>query len=206
MLSLIAGTVLLSIIHAAIPNHWMPLVLLGRSEGWTTGETAVITFVSGVAHSLSTVILGVLIGGIGYSLSREYLVVGTYIAPLVLIFMGVVYFSLDLQHRRHEHMPSDRGVTGRSRVSVVLLMALSMFLSPCLEIESYFFTAGAHGWQGIGMVALLYPVLSVGTMVLLVYLGRKSMIRWNLAVLDHHEKKITGFILIGLGIASYFLK
>lgn len=203
MLSLFAGAVLLSLIHAAIPNHWMPLVLLARSEKWSDGRALVVTLITGLAHSASTVLLGVLIGGIGYSLSQEYVIVRTYLGPLLLIFMGIVYFSLDLHHSHDEHLPSRRGVRGRSGAMVVIILTLTMFFSPCLEIESYFFSAGSYGWSAIWLVAAIYPVLSVATMVLLVFLGRRSLIHWNLTFLDRHEKKITGFTLIVLGILAY---
>ncbi|MBW7857448.1 MAG: hypothetical protein H3C43_03935, partial [Leptonema sp. (in: Bacteria)] len=88
MITLITGTILLSVIHAAIPNHWMPFVVLSKTESWSLVETLWVTFISGLAHSASTVVLGVLIGCIGYSLSQEYLFVGNLIAPLILIFMG----------------------------------------------------------------------------------------------------------------------
>ncbi len=204
MITLFVGTVLLSIIHAAIPNHWMPFVLLSRTERWTLSETIGITLLAGLAHSASTVILGLLIGGIGYSLAQEYMFVGTIIAPLILIFMGIVYFSLDLRHSHHEHIPGKQEMAGRSRWMIILILSGAMFFSPCLEIESYFFTAGAHGWAGIWLVAALYPVLSVGTMVLLVLLVRRSLLHWSGAFLERHEKKITGFTLILLGIVAYF--
>jgi hypothetical protein len=34
MIDLLAGSILLSIIHAAIPNHWIPVVMIGRAEKW----------------------------------------------------------------------------------------------------------------------------------------------------------------------------
>lgn len=206
MITLIAGTVLLSIIHAAIPNHWMPFVVLSRTERWSLSETLGITLMAGLAHSASTVSLGVIIGGIGYSLAQEYLSVGTILAPLILIFMGILYFSLNMRHLHDEHIPGKIEVQGRPRWMMIAMLSGAMFFSPCLEIESYFFTAGSHGWSGIWLVAGLYPVLSVGTMVLLVLMGRKSLLHWRGTFFERHEKKITGFTLILLGIVAYFWK
>lgn len=204
MITLISGTILLSVIHAAIPNHWMPFVVLSKTEGWSLVETMWVTFISGLSHSISTVALGILIGGIGYSLSQEYLFVGKVIAPLLLIFMGLIYFSLDLRHSHHEHLPEKKDVKGRSKFMLILILSGAMFFSPCLEIESYFFTAGAQGWLGIWTVAALYPLLSVGTMLVFVTFGRKSLQGFSGAFLERHEKKITGFTLISLGVIAYF--
>ena len=44
MLSIIAGTVLLAIVHALIPNHWLPLVAVAKAEGWKQKEVTTVTF------------------------------------------------------------------------------------------------------------------------------------------------------------------
>jgi hypothetical protein len=206
MMTLVAGTVLLSVIHAAIPNHWMPFVVLSQVERWSLSETVLITLLAGLAHSASTVALGLLIGSIGYSLSQKYLFAGTILAPLILIFMGLLYFSLDWKHTHHEHVPEKKDLHGRPRWMIIAILSGAMFFSPCLEIESYFFTAGAQGWNSIWLVAALYPLLSVGTMVLLVLLGRESLLHWKGAFLERHERKITGATLILMGIVSCFWK
>ncbi len=62
MFQLIVGSFLLSLIHVVIPNHWLPLVLIGRSEGWKKQEALVIAGIAGFAHTLSTIGLGIIIG------------------------------------------------------------------------------------------------------------------------------------------------
>ena len=66
---IIVGAFLLSIIHAAIPNHWIPLVALSKSENWNEKSTMGFTAIAGFAHTLSTVIIGIIVGFFGYKLS-----------------------------------------------------------------------------------------------------------------------------------------
>lgn len=33
MISIVLGSFLLSIVHALVPNHWIPLVAIGKTEG-----------------------------------------------------------------------------------------------------------------------------------------------------------------------------
>ena len=35
LLQIFFGSFILSLIHALIPNHWIPLVAIGRTEKWT---------------------------------------------------------------------------------------------------------------------------------------------------------------------------
>ena len=65
MWQLFFGSFLLSIIHATIPNHWLPVVAIGKAENWTQRETLVVTGISGFAHTISTLIIGIAIGFVG---------------------------------------------------------------------------------------------------------------------------------------------
>jgi phage-related holin len=89
---------------------------------------------------------------------------------------------------------------------VVLALSVSMFFSPCLEIEVYFFVASKMGWTGIVSVSVIYTVITIAGMLLLVWLGTKGVKKIKSDFLEHHEKIITGSLLILLGAAGYFIK
>ena len=72
MTQLLIGSLLLSSIHALIPNHWIPLVAIGRAQGWSRSETLVITGISGLAHVISTILIGVIVGLLGHRLSISH--------------------------------------------------------------------------------------------------------------------------------------
>lgn len=205
MIQLITGSFLLSLVHAAIPNHWLPLVLIGRSEGWNKQETLLIAGIAGFAHTLSTIGLGVIIGFIGVQLAKEYTLFTTVVAPLVLIFMGLVYFGLDLAHSHHHHLPNAKRLAKKSKSAIVVSITIAMFFSPCLEIETFYLTAGRYGWLGIATISGIYLVITISGIVGLVALGGQGLQRMNFHLLEQHEKKITGFMLILLGIFSYFI-
>ena len=63
MLSIIIGSLLISLLHAVIPNHWLPVLAIGKKEGWSLAETSRITFIAGMAHVISTIIIGLLLAG-----------------------------------------------------------------------------------------------------------------------------------------------
>jgi hypothetical protein len=46
MESIIIGSLLLSLLHAVIPNHWLPVLAIGRKEGWTLNEVTKVTLIS----------------------------------------------------------------------------------------------------------------------------------------------------------------
>ena len=82
---------------------------------------------------------------------------------------------------------------------------MAMFLSPCLEIEAYYFQAATAGWSGILMVSAVYVIVTVSGMLLLVFLASKGVRAIQSHFLDHHEKLLSGIVLILLGIFALFV-
>jgi nickel/cobalt transporter (NicO) family protein len=203
MWQLLFGSILLSLVHATIPNHWLPVVAIGKAEKWTDRETLVVTAVSGLAHTLSTLLIGITIGFIGHQLNESYAFISEKLAPALLIALGVIYLVIDqLRHHKHTHgIPSSVNRT-RSKYAIVVSLAIAMFLSPCLEIEAYYFQAGTAGWKGIFLVSAVYVIVTVSGMMLLVYLGNKGVRAIQSHFLDHHEKLLSGLVLIILGVLS----
>jgi len=208
MLQIITGSLLLSLVHAAIPNHWLPLVAIGRAEKWTRTETLAVTAITGFAHTMSTILIGLIVGLLGYRLSAQFSFITSVIAPLTLIVLGVVYLVLAAKggRRHHHHFGQTKNKAKVSKPAIVVSLSIAMFFSPCIEIEVYFFSAGTQGWAGIWIVSTIYLFVTVLGMLLLVDLGLKGAKKIRSQFLEHHEKTITGIILIATGIAAYLIE
>jgi putative Mn2+ efflux pump MntP len=206
MIQLLFGSILLSLVHAVIPNHWLPIVAIGKAEKWSQRETLLVTGISGFAHTLSTVVVGITIGIIGISLSSNYEFITEKIAPAVLIVLGIIYLIIDLLSQKHHHHGDITGkVRNRSKWAIIASLAFAMFLSPCLEIEAYYFQAAAAGWMGIAMVSAVYICITIAGMLLLVFLASKGVRSIQSHFLDHHEKLLSGIVLILLGVFALFV-
>lgn len=93
MTSIFIGSFLISLLHAVIPNHWLPVLAIGRKEGWNLAETSRITFIAGMAHVLSTIIIGILLGMIGGELTQHIDDFANVIAPSILILIGLFLYD-----------------------------------------------------------------------------------------------------------------
>lgn len=204
MFSIIAGTVLLAFVHALIPNHWLPLVAVARAEKWTSKEVTGITLLAAAAHVSGTVILGLVLGLIGKELMEKY---GTAIhlaMSLLLIVFGLIYYTVNLPHHHHSG-GEDVAAYKRSKQKWILIFIVLMFLSPCLEVESLFLSAGVYGMTLVSIVSLIYAIVSISGILLLVTLGHKGVNLLPAAFIEHNEKRISGLVLIFVGILSFFL-
>lgn len=206
MVELLIGSLTLSLIHAAIPNHWLPMIALGRSERWSRAETLGVTALAGSAHTASTICIGIIVGLVGYKLSATIEHTTHLIAPLILVALGLFYLLLGMRGgKHHHHAPEITAVKRKSKWTIIASLSLAMFFSPCLEIEAYFFTAGTHGSLGILLVSSVYLLVTVACMLVLVDLGRRGIEKIEWHFLEHHERAISGGVLIVLGIVSWFV-
>lgn len=204
MFSIIAGTVLLALVHALIPNHWLPLVAVARAEQWKKRDVTIITFISAAAHVLGTVILGLILGLIGKELEEKYGNAINVAASVLLIVFGLIYFTVNLPHHHHSEQ-KDVATYKRSKRKWVMIFIVMMFLSPCLEVESLFLSAGAFGMSLVILLSVIYAIVSISGILLLVHLGYKGINLLNADFIEHNEKKISGLVLIIVGIVSFFL-
>jgi len=204
MFSVIAGTVLLAMIHALIPNHWLPLVAVARAEGWKQKEVTSITFIAALAHVTGTVALGLILGFIGKELQKDYGNTIYIVSSILLIVFGLIYFTVNLPHHHHSEQ-KDLAAYKRSKNKWVLIFIVMMFLSPCLEVEGLFLSAGAYGMGLVSLMAVIYAVVSISGIILLVTLGYKGVNLLPASFIEHNEKRISGMVLIAVGIISFFI-
>ncbi len=207
MNQLIVGSLTLSLLHALIPSHWLPFVSIGKAERWGMRQTLTVTALAGLAHTLSTTLLGVLVSLAGWQLSGSYRQLSERAVPLLLAALGLWYLMQHLRHRHgHDHL--DVKTDGRSRSFGMLLLSLvtAMFLSPCLEIEAYFLSAGAKGWAVVMLVALIYNVVTLSGMLLMVLIASRGLQQMDAHWFEHRENLITGLALLGLATMNFLLE
>lgn len=203
MFSIITGSIILSLLHATIPNHWLPVIAIGRKEKWTLQEVSQVTFISAVAHGLSTVVLGFILGFIGAQMAVKIDHFTHYIAPVILILLGIIFIY---RHHNHKHFHLDEGIKKKqSKKKIIMALVLAMFLSPCMEIEAYFLLAGTQAPWLIWFIAALYLVITTAGMVLLVRFAYMGVLKLNWHTLEHNAGIITGVTLVATGILSFFI-
>ncbi len=186
-----------------IPNHWLPVLAIGRRENWSLAEVTKVTFISGLAHALSTIAIGIILGLLGLQLANKIEYFTHFIAPVILICLGVFFIY---QHHRHKHFhlhQTPRATLPKNKI--ILALVAAMFLSPCMEIEAYFLLAGTKGIWAVLTIAALYLSITVSGMVLWVRLAYKGVLKLNWHTLEHNSGIITGWTLVVTGIISFFI-
>lgn len=208
MWQIFLGSLALSLIHALIPHHWLPLIAISKTEKWTTRETLFATFVTGLSHMASTIIIGIVVGFVGIKLSESYSELTKIAAPSILLAIGLIFLFMDLFSKKHHHHHFDikNDKSKRSKTAIITSLSVAMFLAPCIEIEIFYFQAAIFGWLGIFVVSAVYLVATLLFLFALVYWGLKGVNRFNFTFFEKYAKSFTGIILIILGIIAYFVE
>ncbi len=203
MFSILIGSFLLSVLHAIIPNHWLAVLAIGRREKWSAAETSKVTLVAALAHGLSTVVIGLLLGFLGNSMAQKINHFTHLVAPIIFIILGTFFIY---RHHRHKHFQlSDVPQKIYSKNRIIIALVLAMFFSPCMEIEAYFLMAGTQSQWLVVIIAAMYVVITAAGMTWLVSRAYKGLLKLNWHALEHNAGIITGITLIITGILSFFI-
>ncbi|PLK44886.1 hypothetical protein [Emticicia sp. TH156] len=203
MYSIVIGSLLLSILHAAIPNHWLPIIAIGKKEQWTLAEVFNVTIIAALAHGFSTILIGLLLGILGKTMADKISHFTHLIAPVIFILLGLFFIY---RHHRHKHFHlSGVPPKNQSKRNIIVALVMAMFFSPCMEIEAYFLLAGTQSNWLVAGIALMYIIITTTGMVLLVSLVYKGLLKLNWHSLEHNAGIITGVTLVVTGIISFFI-
>ncbi|MEW5945907.1 MAG: hypothetical protein AB1742_06880 [bacterium] len=206
MLRVLWGAIALSIVHALMPDHWLPLAMIARTERWNRAETTLITAAVALPHVLSTVAVGTAVGLAGYTLSATHEAAMRTAAPLALVVVGAAYVYLDFAKKGHVRRDAPGRAGAGTKIAVAASLAAALFFSPCIPVGAYFFVAGRKGAAGIATVSAVYTVVTVAGMVALVNLALRGAKKVEWEFLERRERLVTGLVLIVIGVFVYFVE
>jgi hypothetical protein len=109
------GTVLVltvaavGVLHTLVPDHWAPIAVVARAQGWSRAHTARSAAIAGLGHVTSTLVLGLLVWAIGAAFAVRYGTMVDRAAALALIAFGVWIAWSGWRELREGHASSEGG-------------------------------------------------------------------------------------------------
>lgn len=89
--------------HAILPDHWVPLAVLGRTRRYPLSRVARLSGMAGVAHVLVSIVLGAVIIVVGLQFRSTVQSAQDTIIGSVLILTGLGFAILELTGHGHHH-------------------------------------------------------------------------------------------------------
>src|ERR1700730_626745 len=103
MPALLAAAAGVGIGHAILPDHWVPLAVVGRTQRYPLARVARLSLLAGIAHVLVSLLLGAIIVVIGLQLRSTVESAQNTIIGVVLMLTGGGFAALELTGRGHGH-------------------------------------------------------------------------------------------------------
>lgn len=194
--SILATGFTAALLHAALPTHWLPFVLVGRGQGWSLSRTLRAAWLAGGAHVLLTIAVGMVLVGVGMSLHERFDGVLRWVSGGTLVALGLWYL-LSPSPKLRVDAPRRRFASDRAAL-FSLVAALAVYPS-----EAYlpvYLTAAPFGW---GLFAILSAILLVTTLVgmsFFVAAAAAGANRLRLERFERYERLILAAALCGLGL------
>lgn len=89
--------------HAILPDHWVPLAVVGRTRRYPLARVARLSGMAGVAHVLVSIVLGGVIIAVGLQFRSAVQSAQDTIIGCVLILTGLGFAALELTGHGHHH-------------------------------------------------------------------------------------------------------
>jgi ABC-type nickel/cobalt efflux system permease component RcnA len=89
--------------HAILPDHWVPLAVVGRTRRYPLAKVARLSGLAGAAHVLVSIVLGAVIVVVGLQLRSTVEHAQSAIVGSLLMATGVAFLVLELTGHGHSH-------------------------------------------------------------------------------------------------------
>jgi ABC-type nickel/cobalt efflux system permease component RcnA len=89
--------------HAILPDHWVPLAVVGRTRRYPLARVARLSGMAGIAHVLVSIVLGGVIIAVGLQFRSTVQSAQDTIIGCVLILTGLGFAVLELTGHGHHH-------------------------------------------------------------------------------------------------------
>lgn len=187
------------------PDHYLPFIVLSKAGRWSLPKTMFITMITGIGHVIGSVVLGLL--GVLLSLNLQRLEIIESIrgdwAGWLLTFFGFVYLIWALFNMNHGHTHK---IDGQKFNSTPWILFIIFALGPCEPLIPLLIYPAAKGnFISVIMVALIFSVSTIFTMMIAVYLGYYGLSLVKLQKLDKYAHVLAGTAIFLSGIAVTFL-
>lgn len=200
---MIWGGLATAFLHAALPTHWLPFVLVGRAQGWGAGRTLWVTAAAGGAHIATTATVGGLIAAAGLALDQWVSGVLPYVAAALLFGFGLYYLGRAaarvpaLADGPDElAAPTPRGSHRAAALGLIGMMAVS----PGEALLPFYLRTASEGVWALAGLTLAFAIGTIAGMLVFTGLARAGVSAFRLERLARYEGAILGLALLALGV------
>lgn len=221
-------------LHAAIPTHWLPFVLVARTRGWNRAKALAVSVFAGLGHVALTSLLGLAIAWFGFQLDAHFGHAFTRVAGVVLLAVGAFYLwrqwrgkgilhhhtpgghhepSSHCGHEQPGHSHIEAELEGSTLVSsrrgdwaAISGLFIMLTLSPCEGFLPVYLSGVEFGWPGFFVLSGILAAGTLGGMLLFTWLTLVGLEKIELKRIERWEAALLGAAFAVLGVLMLTLE
>jgi len=211
------------------PDHYLPFIVMSRARGWSLIKTSWITFLCGLGHVASSILIGAIgiAAGIGVSKLEGIEAGRGNIAAWLFMGFGLVYFLWGLwrgwknkphshlhkhaggisHEHYHEHQQAHSHIHRGPKMNLTPWVLFLIFvLGPCEPlIPVLMYPAAKQSMGGTILIAAIFAFVTIATMMGIVLLLSHGIKNVNFGKLERYTHALAGAIIFLSGAAITFL-
>jgi nickel/cobalt exporter len=170
-IALLAASAGLGFGHAILPDHWVPLAVLGRTRRYPLRRVARLSGLAGVTHVLVSILLGAVVIAIGLQFRSTVQSAQDTIIGCILILTGLGFAILELTghgHHPHEHGHEhhhDHEPESQLRGLAAVMVPFGAAASPDLTILPVFLASATAGAATAVGSLVIFAAVTIGTIM-----------------------------------------
>jgi sulfite exporter TauE/SafE len=214
------------------PDHYLPFIVIAKAKKWSLGKTTWVTFLCGLGHVSSSVVIGAvgIVFGVALLKLQALEAFRGNIAGWLLLGFGLAYFIWGLRKswknrsHKHPHLHEDGNIHEHVHTHVIqhahihiekeedtasltpwVLFIIFVF-GPCeVLIPLVMYPVAQASWSAMMLVVGTFSLVTVATMLTIVTLGTYGIKTVRFPFLEKNSEAVAGFSIMLCGIAIQFL-
>ena len=214
----------LGFIHTVLgPDHYIPFVALAKARAWSKARTAVITFLCGLGHVLSSVLIGLAGIWLGAAVGKLEWIEGIRgdVAGWLLVAFGLVYMvwgvKKALRGEKHSHAHSHGGPEhahthghepehahphGPAAAVTPWALFIVFVFGPCEPLIPVLMYPALKTGPGLAAAAAaVFSVVTISTMLASVFLLLWGIKLFPVERMERYAHALAGFAVFACGVA-----
>ena len=222
---LLGAAVVVAILHSLLPDHWVPLAIVARTQRWSLLRVGRVTFLASLGHVVTSLILGGILALIGLQFQKEFETQQGHIIGVVLLLTGIIFLIWGMvghgphrhqhgeghtddhghDHDHYDHTHDETPVKERSGAKrlAAIVVPFGVAASPDFTILPVALAASAIGKGAIIAVLAVFAVVTIVTFVGLTVIATIAGYQIKGKWLETNANTITSLVLIVIGIVAF---
>ncbi|MFH1046207.1 MAG: sulfite exporter TauE/SafE family protein [Candidatus Omnitrophota bacterium] len=210
------------------PDHYLPFIVMSRVRSWSKAKTALVTFLCGLGHIFSSVVLGTVgvIMGIAVMKLEAFESFRGNLAGWAFLGFGLAYFIWGLRQaiknkphthlhahmdwskhaHKHTHSEEHAHIHGEKANITPWILFTIFVLGPCEPlIPILMYPAAKQSLEGLVGVTVIFGATTILTMMGIVMVTSLGVNMLPLGRLERYAHALAGATIFLCGVAIQFL-